>query len=445
MLLKKINFLNKIPVTLKISLWYSSLLVVILASMVIFSFSFVSDYSENMSKRELIENVNKHSHNRFLEKLPNFDDGVYYSIYTKDNNIIRGLVPNNFKVEEASENKVTEKKIEESTYYYYDLKLEGTEDMYLRGVMEVSHLKKILLIFPVALSIVSPIVLIVAVYVGYLIMKKAFDPVRKMTQTAEEISKSGNLSKRIALPETNDEINTLAATFNNMLVSLEKSSEREKRFSSDVSHELRTPITVVMAEAEYAKKYAESLDESRESLKIIERQSKRMTHMINQILEISRLDNIEKIEKDYINFSQMLEGLLYDYASLIEKNNLELRTEIERDTFLNLNRDLIHRLIDNILLNAVKYADKNVGVTLKKNKDKIVLQILDDGIGISEEEKERVWDRFYKVDKSRTRTENQSSGLGLSIVKKIVDLHEAKIKILNNTPKGTIMEITFKS
>ena len=171
-----------------------------------------------------------------------------------------------------------------------------------------------------------------------------------------------------------------------MLDSLEKSSKRERQFSSDVSHELRTPISVIMAESEFGMKHIDSIEEARESFEVIERQSKRMTVMINQILELARLDSKLELSKREIKLSNILRKMLEDYTILFNNKNIKLFANIEDNIQLIANEALIMRMIDNLLSNALKYAKTEVRITLIKRKS-IILEVVDDGIGISDEEK----------------------------------------------------------
>ena len=157
--------------------------------------------------------------------------------------------------------------------------------------------------------------------------------------------------------------------------------------------------------------------------------------MINQILELARLDSKIEITKEEILFSDKLKKILEDYEILFNNKNIKLTQDIEDNIKVFGNEILIMRMIDNLLSNALKYAKSEVNIVLAK-KNSIILEVADDGIGISDEEKVNIWNRFYKVDKSRTTTEDNSSGLGLSITKKIIDLHNWKIGVLDNNPNG---------
>jgi len=323
-------------------------------------------------------------------------------------------------------------------YLYYDSETSSARlgnGKYVRGVVQITNNINGW-ILPLIISIGSPFVILVIMYGGYLIIRSSLKPVRDMTETADTIAKSNDLSKRITIEDGTDEVHKLGKVFNEMLETLENSSKRERQFSSDVSHELRTPISVIMAESEYGAKYTDSVEDAKESFDVIERQSKRMTSMINQILELARLDSRLEIPKEEINLSERIKYTIEDYKILFDNKNLKLIINIEENITIYANEALIMRMIDNLLSNALKYAETEVAVCLAK-RNRIILEVADDGIGISDAEKKHIWDRFYKVDKSRTTTEDNSSGLGLSITKKIVELHDGKIAVLDNNPKGT--------
>ena len=373
------------------------------------------------------------------DKFTPYEDGVALSVYDKDGNLVAGSVPRNFKVNDFSLGVISEyKDVNHNKYLYYDSETSSARlgnGKYVRGVVQITNNINGW-ILPLIMSIGSPFVILVIMYGGYLIIRSSLKPVRDMTETADTIAKSNDLSKRITIEDGTDEVHKLGKVFNEMLETLENSSKRERQFSSDVSHELRTPISVIMAESEYGAKYTDSVEDAKESFDVIERQSKRMTSMINQILELARLDSRLEIPKEEINLSERIKYTIEDYKILFDNKNLKLIINIEENITVYANEALIMRMIDNLLSNALKYAETEVAVCLAK-RNRIILEVADDGIGISDAEKKHIWNRFYKVDKSRTTTEDNSSGLGLSITKKIVELHDGKIAVLDNNPKGT--------
>lgn len=437
--IKKLSFFpfKKVSLTFKITLWYTTFIVLLIGTLIGAVF-FVSDsVAERNGKKKLVEEVTEISSGE--DSFIAFEDGVTLSVYDKDGNLIAGSVPRNFKVNDFSLGVISEyKDVKHNKYLYYDLETSSARlgnGKYVRGIVQVTNNINGWLL-PIIISIGSPFVIIVIMYGGYLIIRSSLKPVRDMTETAKVIAQSNDLSKRISIDNGTDEVHKLGKVFNEMLESLENSSKRERQFSSDVSHELRTPISVILAESEYGAKYTDYIEDAKESFDVIERQSKRMTSMINQILELSRLDSHLEITKEELLLSDKIKHTLEDYKILFDNKNIKLSMNIEENISIFANEALLMRMIDNLLSNALKYAETEVTVCLAR-RNRIILEVADDGIGISDDEKKLVWNRFYKVDKSRTTTEDNSSGLGLSITQKIVELHDGKIAVLDNKPKGT--------
>ena len=437
--IKKLSIFSfrKVSLTFKITLWYTTFIVLLIGSLIVGIFLVSDSVVEKNSEKRLIEEVTEISTGR--DKFTPFEDGVTLSVYDKDGNLVAGSVPRNFKVNDFSLGVISEyKDVTNNKYLYYDLETSSARlgnGKYVRGVVQITNNINGW-ILPLIISIGSPFVIIVIMYGGYLIIRSSLKPVRDMTETADAIAKSNDLSKRISIEDGADEVHKLGKVFNEMLETLENSSKRERQFSSNVSHELRTPISVIMAESEYGAKYTDSVEDAKESFDVIERQSKRMTSMINQILELARLDSRLEIPKEELNLSNRIKYTLEDYKILFDNRNIKLSLNIEENIIVNANEALIMRMIDNLLSNALKYTQTEVKVCLAK-RNRIILEVADNGIGINDNEKKHIWDRFYKVDKTRTTTEDNSSGLGLSITKKIVELHNGKIAVLDNKPKGT--------
>ena len=437
--IKKLSIFSfrKVSLTFKITLWYTIFIVLLIGSLIVGTFLVSDSVVGKNSEKKLIEEVSEISSGS--NKFTPYEDGVTLSVYDKDGNLVAGSVPRNFKVNDFSLGVISEyKDVNNNKYLYYDSETSSARlgnGKYVRGVVQITNNINGW-ILPLIISIGSPFVILVIMYGGYLIIRSSLKPVRDMTETADVIAKSNDLSKRISIEDGADEVHKLGKVFNEMLETLENSSKRERQFSSDVSHELRTPISVIMAESEYGAKYTDSVEDAKESFDVIERQSKRMTSMINQILELARLDSRLEIPKEELLLSDKIKSTLEDYKILFDNKNIKLFINIEDNIKVYANEALIMRMIDNLLSNALKYAQTEVKVCLAK-RNRIILEVADDGIGINDNEKKHIWDRFYKVDKSRTTTEDNSSGLGLSITKKIVELHDGKIAVLDNKPKGT--------
>ena len=443
MFLKKMNrFLSRIPVSIRVTVWFSSVIVIlfliILSSLILIEDKVVND----LSQKELVEAVEEIYEDP--EKFENFNDGIYYIKYNEQNEIIAGKFPKDFDIALAfSIEDINIYQVENKKFLYYDTRLED-EDDWIRGIYPLGKVQKeIETLWNIAIAL-SVLFLIFVVIVGYRIIKNAFKPVKQISDTALEIKRSKDFSNRIDLEDSNDdEIHKMASTFNEMLDTVEEVFIHEKQFSSDVSHELRTPITVILAQSDYALQYSDTFEEAKESLEVINRHAKRMTNLINQIMELSKLERQKEIEKEKINLSNIVLQLLEDYKPLLESKNLNLVYNVEKDLRIQGNKIMLERVFLNILMNAVKFTKTNIEVSLIREGKTAVLKIRDDGIGISEENKKFIWERFFQVNDSRNKEENKGSGLGLSMVKKIVDLHSATIDLESELEQGTCFTIKF--
>ena len=443
MFLKKMNrFLSRIPVSIRVTVWFSSVIVIlfliILSSLILIEDKVVND----LSQKELVEAVEEIYEDP--EKFENFNDGIYYIKYNEQNEIIAGKFPKDFDIALAfSIEDINIYQVENKKFLYYDTRLQD-EDDWIRGIYPLGKVQKEIETFWNIAIALSVLFIIFVVIVGYRIIKNAFKPVKQISNTALEIKRSKDFSNRIELEDSNDdEIHKMASTFNEMLDTVEEVFIHEKQFSSDVSHELRTPITVILAQSDYALQYSDTFEEAKESLEVINRHAKRMTNLINQIMELSKLERQKEIEKEKINLSNIVLQLLEDYKPLLESKNLNLVYNVEKDLRIQGNKIMLERVFLNILMNAVKFTKTNIEISLTREDKTAVLKIRDDGIGISEENKKFIWERFFQVNDSRNKEENKGSGLGLSMVKKIVDLHSATIDFESELEQGTCFTIKF--
>ena len=440
---KKMNkLISRVPVSIKVTAWFTAV-IIFLFGIVLSSVILLEDrYINNTSTEELVSAVEKIYENP--DEFENFDDGIYYIKYNADNEIIAGKIPKDFDLALAfSIEDINTYQIENKKFLYYDTRLKNTGD-WIRGIYPLSKFQNnISKIWNIGFYYIAPFLIILVIFIGYRIVKNAFKPVKKISETALEIKKSKNFSRRIELDNSEDEIHKMAYTFNEMLDTVEETFIHEKQFSSDVSHELRTPITVILAQSDYALDYVETLDEAKESFEVINRQAKKMTNLINQIMELSKMERQNKIEKDKINFSNIILQLLEDYRTLLENNNIELITNIEKDLRIYGNKLMLERLFVNLFTNAMKFTKSTIKVSLKKINKEIILQIKDDGVGIAKKDQKYIWDRFFQTSDSRNKDKNKGSGLGLSMVNRIVQLHLATIDVESEVGKGTCFIVKF--
>ena len=442
MFLKKMNkLISRIPVSIRVTAWFTTfiliLFVIIMSSAILIEDKIVN----NLSAKELVKAVERIYEDP--DEFENFDDGIYYIKYDSNNDIIAGKIPKDFDMTLAfSIEDINTYQIENKKFLYYDTKLKNTRD-WIRGIYPLSKFQnEISKMWDIGIYL-SPWLFIFVVIFGYRIIKNAFKPVKKISETALLIKKSKNFSRRIELDNSEDEIHKMASTFNEMLDTVEETFIHEKQFSSDVSHELRTPITVILAQSDYALDYVETLDEAKESFEVINRQAKKMTSLINQIMELSKLERQNEVEKERINFSNIILQLLEDYKTLLENSNIELIINIEKDLRIYGNKLMVERLFINLFINAIKFTKTTINVSLNRINKEIILQIKDDGVGIAKEEQKYIWDRFFQINNSRNKDKNRGSGLGLSMVNKIVQLHSATIEVESEIGKGACFIVRF--
>ena len=442
MFLKKMNkLISRIPVSIRVTAWFTTfiliLFVIIMSSAILIEDKIVN----NLSAKELVKAVERIYEDP--DEFENFDDGIYYIKYDSNNDIIAGKIPKDFDMTLAfSIEDINTYQIENKKFLYYDTKLKNTRD-WIRGIYPLSKFQnEISKIWDIGIYL-SPWLFIFVVIFGYRIIKNAFKPVKKISETALLIKKSKNFSRRIELDNSEDEIHKMASIFNEMLDTVEETFIHEKQFSSDVSHELRTPITVILAQSDYALDYVETLDEAKESFEVINRQAKKMTSLINQIMELSKLERQNEVEKERINFSNIILQLLEDYKPLLENSNIELIINIEKDLRIYGNKLMVERLFINLFINAIKFTKTTINVSLNRINKEIILQIKDDGVGIAKGEQKYIWDRFFQINNSRNKDKNRGSGLGLSMVNKIAQLHSATIEVESEIGKGACFIVRF--
>lgn len=442
MSLKKMNkLISRIPVSIKVTAWFTTfiliLFVIIMSSAILIEDKIVN----NLSAKELVKAVERIYEDP--DEFENFDDGIYYIKYDSNNDIIAGKIPKDFDMTLAfSIEDINTYQIENKKFLYYDTKLKNTRD-WIRGIYPLSKFQnEISKIWDIGIYL-SPWLFIFVVIFGYRIIKNAFKPIKEISETALLIKKSKNFSRRIELDNSEDEIHKMASTFNEMLDTVEETFIHEKQFSSDVSHELRTPITVILAQSDYALDYVETLDEAKESFEVINRQAKKMTSLINQIMELSKLERQNEVEKERINFSNIILQLLEDYKPLLENSNIELIINIEKDLRIYGNKLMVERLFINLFINAIKFTKTTINVSLNRINKEIILQIKDDGVGIAKGEQKYIWDRFFQINNSRNKDKNRGSGLGLSMVNKIAQLHSAIIEVESEIGNGACFIVRF--
>lgn len=381
------------------------------------------------------------------------DNNVYLALYDTGGDFLYGKVPPGLEqAPQFEDGKIRTVKSGTEQWYVYDVQyeMENGQEFYIRGVVSVTETQKEFLIAVRFAVILLPLTVILTALIGYRLIRRTLLPVRQMTETVQEIQKDGDLSRRIGVSQETgkDEFYQLAGTFDGMLESLEQAFLRERQFTSDVSHELRTPVSVILAQCEASLNRTDLSEEQRKEILLIRKKAGEMSQMISQLLLLSRADQgRQQLNKEEINISELTEIIVEEHKMLAQRRKIEVHTKIEPNITGYLDESFYIRMLDNLISNAISYGkeDGNIKVTLHQIPSGVRGTVEDDGIGISRDDQVHIWERFYRVDASRTGKEDGShSGLGLSMAKWIAQAHGGNVRVESELGKGSCFTFELK-
>lgn len=435
--------MKNLKITTKITLWYAAFFIAFSLLVVIAAFE-VQDYVEGNNAKillsetvaDLIDSIEDDGEAFVLNRrIKYLDDGVYLSVYNEGDTLIIGKRPSAIpRFPEFKSNTVTTFRDEggDKWYIYDKTAVTESDELRVRGVVKGIASLNLLTSNVRVLMFLLCGALLIALMGGYIVTKRAFGPVRNIIATVQSIERDADISRRIHVAKNSDEIDKVASTINEMLDVVEKTVENEKRFTSNVSHELRTPLAVIISQSEYA---IEDKTYTKQALDTINREAKRMSEMVNRLLFLSRSDSgRQHLQFEEVNLSELCEIIGEQQELLAEETGNKILTEIEPDIQVRADEAMLTRVILNLMDNARKYASgSDIKLSLHQNKQQAVITIDDNGPGIPDEYKERVWDRFFRIDQENRA--GDSSGLGLSIVKALVKEHQGEV-LLEDNPCG---------
>lgn len=437
----------------KISLLYTLFLAVLLAITLTGVLFLAKHYLEKEAENQLIDEVSDFCMDLKREKmLPDsssfsyyYDDGVVLSIYDNSGNHLEGFMPNDFPTDVPFRSeKIYQLKKRDHYWIYQDRTLVLQEKSYrIRGIYTLDLLtgmiNKVLHVW----IFFIPLFLFLVGFIGYRMLNRNMIPVYQMTKMADTITNSGDLSIRLPDSSGKDELAYLCQTFNSMLDHLQEMFARESQFTSDAAHELRTPVAVIQAHCEYSLEELPLTVELRKELLIIQKKNQAMSELINQLLIIARAEN----GTFHPNFEEndlfiLAETVCKDLQPKADTRHIQLHLVNElASPDIVCDTHLMNRLLSNLIDNSILYGKEGgeTTVLLKTTPDDILIQIRDNGIGISQEEQNKIWYRFYRVDASHSQTEG--SGLGLSMVQWIAKLHHGFVDVQSIPEIGSIFSV----
>ncbi len=296
--------------------------------------------------------------------------------------------------------------------------------------------------------LIIPIALLFAGIGGYFLARKSLSPVAAMASTARTIG-AANLHDRLGVSNPRDELGQLAISFNELLDRLEDSFERQRRFIADASHELRTPAAILRGETEVTLSRPDrSPAEYREALTILRDESQRLAHIIEDLFTLTRADagQYPIVLRDFY-LDELAADVLRHARSLALVKNITLTPSIEPELLFHGDEALLRRLLLNLLDNAIKYtpAGGQVNLECKKTSTHYVVSVTDTGPGISPELQSRIFERFFRADKVRSRSETDGggAGLGLSIASWIAEAHHGRLELVRSDASGSTFSVTL--
>ncbi|PYG86833.1 signal transduction histidine kinase [Ruminiclostridium sufflavum DSM 19573] len=286
--------------------------------------------------------------------------------------------------------------------------------------------------------------ILIAILLVYVFSVKFTRPLKQINQAAKKIA-GGEFSNRLVV-NSKDEIGQLADSFNHMLDDLQELEEMRRGFIANVSHELRTPMTSIRGFVEGILDGTIPPDRQRNYLFIVKDEAIRLSRLVSDLLDLAKMEAGEmNLNIKQFNINELIRICVIKLETLITSKNLEIEANFAIDNlFVTADKDSIERVIINLLHNAVKFSNENGKIILEtvKNKEKVLISVQDTGIGISEEDIKRIWDRFYKTDKSRGK-DKTGTGLGLAIVKNIINEHNQDIWVESKVGEGTKFTFTL--
>ena len=307
--------------------------------------------------------------------------------------------------------------------------------------------------------IATTIIILLSSVCTYFLTKKTLTPLQKLTSEVSQIQ-AQNLSTQLAVPNSKDEIAQLTSSFNEMLTRLDNAFSTQKQFSANAAHELRTPLAVLQTNLEvFEKKQEPEMIEYRQLFTMIKEQTARLSQLVGTLLDMTNLKSVPRT--DHVSLEELVDEVFCDLDPVAEKAGISIHfddsssqdwhTDVHTPDASALNNNirnitgsyvLLYRAVYNLVENAIKYNRPNgsVTVSVKEKNGQAMILVKDTGIGISPENQKKIFDPFFRVDKSRSRAMG-GAGLGLALVDSIAREHGGSVKVLESNEKGSIIAL----
>ncbi|MDA8216447.1 MAG: heavy metal sensor histidine kinase [Dehalococcoidales bacterium] len=287
-----------------------------------------------------------------------------------------------------------------------------------------------------------PATLVLAAGGGLFLAHRALSPIDRITKLARQIG-AEDLSRRVGAVSGDDEVGRLAETFDAMLARLEGAFRRERRFTADASHELRTPMAVIASQVDVTLERSRSAKEYQEALRVVGREAERVGRLVSDLLTLARADSGEmELEREALALDELADAVVAQLRPLADARGVHLGVGRAEPTVVVGDETRLMQLLFNLVDNAIKYTPPGgeVTVSVERRDGGAALMVTDTGIGIPPEHLPHLFERFYRVDKARSRSEG-GAGLGLAICDWIARAHDGRIEIVSNPGRGSTFTV----
>ncbi len=288
--------------------------------------------------------------------------------------------------------------------------------------------------------IATTIIILLSSVCTYFLTKKALTPLQKLTSEVSQIQ-AQNLSTQLPVPNSKDEIAQLTSSFNEMLTRLDNAFSTQKQFSANAAHELRTPLAVLQTNLEvFEKKHKPEMIEYRQLFTMIKEQTARLSQLVGTLLDMTNLKSVPRT--DQVSLEELVDEVFCDLDPIAEKAGISIHFNDSSNQDLHTDVTgsyvLLYRAVYNLVENAIKYnrPHGSVSVSVKQENGQAMVLVTDTGIGISPENQKKIFDPFFRVDKSRSRAMG-GAGLGLALVDSIAKEHRGTVKVLESSSAGS--------
>jgi heavy metal sensor kinase len=289
-----------------------------------------------------------------------------------------------------------------------------------------------------------PVIVVLAGGGGYLLAQRALAPIDQLAVEARRIT-ADRLHERLSVPNTHDEIGRLAAVINDTFARLESSFEQLRRFTADASHELRTPLSVVRGIGELGLRETRTPLEYKDTVGSMLEEVDRLTRLVDTLLQLSRGDaGTIRLSREVIDLGDLVRDVVSSLGILAEERQQRIDITTAANVRVSVDRLVLRDAVTNLVDNAIKYSPNRstIAIAVDGERENATLTVSDQGGGIPQEHRERIFDRFYRIDEGRSR-EMGGTGLGLAIAKWAIEAHDGRITVDNGVQGGAVFRVAL--